>query len=192
MHEARKYALRLSQGLICQDVCHQPFESGLIHFLAALGVNPDTLRLRTAPEFSSLLGSLVYYVRVLTVEAFLPSEQRSEQGAAKTLALLQRRSCHLVDGSRSPMSVMLSLLSYAKFVLLRTPGSIAGSMWWSLDRQTFFLKGRPIELARFRTIAQDGVAEAAQVLWEQVLLVQKSRIRAGALWSSQRSRTMLP
>jgi hypothetical protein len=91
MHEARKYALRLSQGLICQDVCHQPFESGLIHFLAALGVNPDTLRLRTAPEYSSLLGSLVYYVRVLTVEAFLPSEQRSEQGAAKTLAQSNER-----------------------------------------------------------------------------------------------------
>ena len=88
MHEARKYALRLSHGLICQDVCHQPFESGLIHFLAALGVNPDMLRLRTAPEYSSLLGSLVYYVRVLIVEAFLPSKQRSEQGAAKTLALL--------------------------------------------------------------------------------------------------------
>jgi hypothetical protein len=29
--EARKYALRLSQELICQDVCHQPFESGLVH-----------------------------------------------------------------------------------------------------------------------------------------------------------------
>jgi hypothetical protein len=30
--------LRLSQELICQDVCHQPFKSGLIHFLAALSV----------------------------------------------------------------------------------------------------------------------------------------------------------
>ena len=52
VQEVRKYVLRLSQELICQDVCHQPFESGLIHFLAALGINPDTLRLRTAPEFS--------------------------------------------------------------------------------------------------------------------------------------------
>jgi superfamily II DNA helicase RecQ len=60
-------------------------------------------------------------------------------------------------------------------VSLRTPGSIAGSMWWSLDRQTFFLKGRPIELARFRTMAQGVVAEAAQVLWEQVLWVLKEQ-----------------
>jgi superfamily II DNA helicase RecQ len=171
--EARKYVLRLSQALICQEVCHQPFKSGLVHFLAALGVNPDTMRLRTAPECSSLLGSLVYCVRVLVAEAYLPSKQRSEQGAAETRVLLQRRLCHLVDGSHSPMSVMLSLLAYAKFVSLRTLGSIAGSMWWSLDRQTFYLKGRPIELARFRTMAQSVVVEAAQVLWEQVLWMQK-------------------
>jgi hypothetical protein len=155
--------LRLTE-LICQDVCHRPFESSLIYFLAALGVNPDTLRLRTAPEYSSLLGSLVYCVRVLTTKAFLPSKQRGEQGAAETRSLLQRQSRYLVDGSHSLLSVMLSLLSYAKFVSLRTPGSIAGSMWWSLDRQTFFIKGRPVELPRFRTIAQSVVASAEQVL----------------------------
>ncbi|KAF2022951.1 hypothetical protein EK21DRAFT_16170, partial [Setomelanomma holmii] len=124
----------------------QPFKSGLLHFVAALAVNLDTLRLRTAPEFSSLLGSLVYCVRVLVAEAFLPSKQRGKQGVAETCALLLQRSRHLVDGSHSPMSVMLSLLAYAKFVSLRTPGSIAGSMWWSLDWQTFFIKGCPIEL----------------------------------------------
>jgi hypothetical protein len=176
--EARKYVLRLSQELICQDVCHQPFESDLIHFLAALGVNPDALRLRTAPEYSSLLGSLVYCVRVLVVEAFLPSKQRGEQGAAETRLLLQRQSHHLVDGSHSPMSVMLSLLSYAKFVSLQMPGSIAGSMWWSLDRQTFFIKGRPVELARFCTMAQNVVAEARQVLWEQLLWMQKEEMNS--------------
>jgi hypothetical protein len=79
---------------------------------------------------------------VLTAKTFLPYKQRDEQGAAETRALLQQRSRYLVDGSHSPMSVMLSLLSYAKYISLRTPSSIAGSMWWSLDRQTFFIKGR--------------------------------------------------
>ncbi|KAF1829003.1 hypothetical protein BDW02DRAFT_472354, partial [Decorospora gaudefroyi] len=144
--DRRKYVLRLSQELICQDVYHQPFESGLVHFLAALGINPDTLRLRTAPQYSSQLGSLVYCIRVLMAEAFLPYKRRGEQGAAETLVLLQKRSRYLVDGSHSSMSVMLSLLSYAKFISLRTPSSIAGSMWWSLDWQTFFIKGRLVEL----------------------------------------------
>jgi hypothetical protein len=73
------------------------------------------------------------------------------------------------------MSVMLSLLLYAKYISLRTPSSIAGSMWWLLDQQTFFIKGRPVELARFRSMAQGVVAEAAQVLWEQVLLLRSKR-----------------
>jgi hypothetical protein len=167
--EARKYVLWLTKELICQDVCHWPFQSGLIHFLAALGVNPDMLWLRTAAEYSTLLSSLVYCVRVLTPNAFLSSEQCSEQGAAETRLLLQLRSCHLLDGFYSPMSVMLSLLSYVKVVSLRTPGSIAGSMWWSLDRQTFFIKDHPVEPARFRTMAQSVVTEARQVLWEQLL-----------------------
>jgi hypothetical protein len=127
----------------------------------------------------------VYYVRVLTAEAFLPSEQRDEQGAAETRALLQQQSCYLVDGSHSPMSVMLSLLSYTKYISLSTPSSIAGSMWWLLDRQTFFIKGRPVELARFRSMAQGVVAEAAQVLWEQVLWVQKEKKKENARLSAE-------
>jgi hypothetical protein len=171
--EARKYVLFLSEELIYQDVCHKPFESGLIHFLAVLGINPDTLRLRTAPGYSSLLGLLVYCMRVLAAEAFLPSEHRDNQGEVETCSLLQQRSRTLVDGSHSPMSVMLSVLSYAKFVSLRTPGSIAGSMRWSLYQQTLFIKGRPVELARFRTMEQSVAASAEQVLWEQLLRMQK-------------------
>jgi hypothetical protein len=41
VREACKYVMFLSEELICQDVCHKPFESGLIHFLAVLGINPD-------------------------------------------------------------------------------------------------------------------------------------------------------
>jgi hypothetical protein len=89
--------------------------------------------------------------------------------------LLQLRSCHLLDGSYSPMSVMLSLLLYVKVVSLGTPGSIAGSMWWSLDHQTFFIKGCLVEPARFRTMAQSIVTEARQVLWEQLLWMQEEK-----------------
>ncbi|KAF1922123.1 uncharacterized protein M421DRAFT_48962, partial [Didymella exigua CBS 183.55] len=139
----RTYVLRLSQQLICHKLHHRPFSSGLVHFLAALGINPETNRLCTAPEYSPMLSSLVYCVRALAVETFLPASQREAQGAAETQSFLQQRASYLVDGSYSPMSIMLSLLLYAKFIALRTPGAIAGSMWWSLDRQTFFIKGRP-------------------------------------------------
>jgi hypothetical protein len=81
--------LFLSEELICQDVCYKPFKSGLIHFLAVLSINLDTLRLRTALEYSSLLSSLVYCIRVLAAKAFLPSKHRDNQGEVETCSLLQ-------------------------------------------------------------------------------------------------------
>lgn len=73
----RTYVLRLSQALICQQVYHQPFHSSLIHFLAALGVYAETSRLRTAAQFSSTLSSLIYCVRVLSIELCLPASGRA-------------------------------------------------------------------------------------------------------------------
>jgi hypothetical protein len=69
------------------------------------------------------------------------------------------------------MSTMLSLLAYSKFIALRTPGSSAGSMWWLVDRQTFYIKGWPIELQRFRELAQGVVAKVERVLWEELLWI---------------------
>jgi hypothetical protein len=126
--EEQSVVLCLSQSLICQDIYHQPFHSGLIHFLAALAINPDINRLRDAPQFASLLSSIIYYIRVLTTESYLPSTLRAEQGAAKTIALLQQRARYLINGSHSPMSVIISLLTYAKHISLYTPSSIAGSI----------------------------------------------------------------
>jgi hypothetical protein len=77
------------------------------------------------------------------------------------------------------MSVMLSLL-YANFKSLHTPGSIAGSLWWSLDRQTFFMKCHPIELARFRMMAQGAVAEAVQVLGRHLPALRAASARDAA------------
>jgi hypothetical protein len=69
----RTYVLRLSQQLICYKLHHRPFSSGLVHFLAALGINPEMNRLCTAPEYSPMLGALVYCVRALAAEMFLPA-----------------------------------------------------------------------------------------------------------------------
>ncbi|EUC27744.1 hypothetical protein COCCADRAFT_70950, partial [Bipolaris zeicola 26-R-13] len=140
--QQRTYIRLLSQALICQKVYHQPFDSPVIHFLATLGIYPETSRLRDAPEFSTLLSSLIYCVRALTIEIFLPVDKRAEQGAAETGSFLEQRASYLVDGSYSPMSTMLSLLVYAKFIALRTPSSSASRMWWLVDRQTFYIKGQ--------------------------------------------------
>jgi hypothetical protein len=105
----------------------------------------------------------------LTVEASLPSEQRAEQHAAQTAALLQQRARYLVDGSQSPMGVIVSLLAYAKRISQTTPGRTAGTAWWSPDRQTFCFQSHAVHLKRFSAMAQTVVAKAEAILWTELL-----------------------
>jgi hypothetical protein len=55
------------------------FCSGLVHFLAVLGIDSDTNRLRTAKNYLYMLASVVYCMRVLSVEHLLPSASRDKQ-----------------------------------------------------------------------------------------------------------------
>jgi len=56
----------------------KPFSSGLVHFLAVLGINTDTNRLRTAKNYLYILAGVVYCMRVLSVKKLLPSVYRDE------------------------------------------------------------------------------------------------------------------
>ena len=55
------------------------FGNGLLHFLAVLGIDASTHRLRAAKHYSYMLAGVVYCMRVLCVEQLLPSAHRSEQ-----------------------------------------------------------------------------------------------------------------
>jgi hypothetical protein len=108
----RTYVLRLFQQLICHKVHYRPFSSGLVHFLAALGINPETNRLRTAPEYSCMLGSLVYCVQGLAVEMFLPASQQEAQGRRLCFHLLLTRASTYSSASRGAPRDISSTLSY--------------------------------------------------------------------------------
>jgi len=65
--------LQLSASFIFQSVGKDPFDSGLVHFLAVLGIDEDLKRLQTANDFSFMLAGMVYCVQVLAIETLLPS-----------------------------------------------------------------------------------------------------------------------
>ena len=54
-------------------------DSGLLHFLAVLGIDANTHCLCTAKNYSYMLAGVVYCMRVLSVEQLLPSAHRNEQ-----------------------------------------------------------------------------------------------------------------
>ncbi|KAL1640737.1 hypothetical protein SLS61_010232, partial [Didymella pomorum] len=138
--------------------------TGLIQFLAVLGYDAGTDRLRTAKNYSYILAGMVYCVRVIAVEALLPGSQRSSQSEQDRDRFVEMRQKYLADGSFSPMSEMISMLAYGKHIGLSAGNS--GNAHWSLDKSTFYLNSRPIAISRFRKMAQDLLAKAEQMLRE--------------------------
>ena len=138
--------------------------TGLVQFLAVLGIDPDMVRLRAAKNYSYMLAGVVYCTRVIAAETLLPGSQRSTQTEQDLDHFVEMRHKYLADGTFTPMSAMLSLLAYGKFIGLTAGNS--GNAYWSEDKQTFYLNGRPIVISHFCKMAQDLVAEMSEMLWE--------------------------
>ena len=130
--------LQYCKAFVFQRIWGSPFESGLVHFIAVLGIDDDQARLRQAHNFSYMLAGLVYDVRVLAAEVLLPVGGRSDQGEAAVRGFLEQRRDFLVDGCYAPMSQMLSLLAYGKHLALNHGN--AGMVDWP-DEETMTLRG---------------------------------------------------
>ena len=134
--------------LIFHHVRGDVFQSALLHFLAVLGIDDETGRLRQANDFSYMLAGVVYCMRVLAVEIILPSAERDQQGHEDDKKFRKMRDKYLADGSFSVMSKMLSLLAYGKNLALNHGN--AGSVLWSKDGKVMSIQGKSIVIARFR------------------------------------------
>jgi hypothetical protein len=143
---------------------NKALSSGSVQFLAVLGIDAETKRLRRAKNYSYMLARMVYCVRVLGVEKLLPAAGRDEQGDDDRDRFLDMRKKYLADGSYSPMSEMISLLAYSKHAALNEGN--AGNAYWSADKKIFYLHGRPIVVESFRKMAQSMETEQFwQLCW---------------------------
>ncbi|KAH6611643.1 hypothetical protein C7974DRAFT_370735 [Boeremia exigua] len=117
--------------------------AGLVQFLAVLGIDTKTKRLRTAKNYLYMLAGMVYCIWVVGVEKLLPAAGRDEQIEEARDRFLEMRKKYLANGSYSPTSEMISLLAYSKHAALNKGN--AGNAYWSLDKKIFYLNGRPIQ-----------------------------------------------
>lgn len=115
--------LRLFESFIFEMVGDRPFGSGLMHFLAVLGIDADMGRLRVANAYSPIFAGVAYCIRVIGAEALLPLTRREEQGDAKRDEFGCKRRDFLADGSYSSMSTVLSLFVYGKHIAMSTGSS---------------------------------------------------------------------
>ena len=102
----------------------------------------------------------------------LPAAERRE--SPDTLPRLERfqryRRQYLADGTGTPMSEMINLLAYGKYIALNT--SNAGSVTWSRDKVTIFFHGLAIPLSAFRAMIHDSIRRTEDLLWKDLMLVR--------------------
>jgi len=106
--------LEFFRHVLFQHVRVNVFKSPLLHFLAVLGIDEDTYRLREGNDFSFMLAGMVYCCRVLGVKIILPTKFRRGETAEDDERFLELRLKHLADGSFSPIAEMISLLAYSR------------------------------------------------------------------------------
>jgi hypothetical protein len=170
--------LRFYESLIFQHVRGDVFKSPVLHFLAVLGIDEETRRLRQANDFSYMLAGVVYCMRVIAVEVILPSEEREDQGDEDDERFKQVRDGFLADGTYSVMSKALSILAYGKSIAMNH--SNAGSISWSDDRTRMDYKGRTIDTTRFGGMVRGAIGEAEDMLWRDLM------------WSTREQRFEIP
>jgi hypothetical protein len=153
-----KALLDFYESLIFQRVRGDTFKSTILHFLAVLGIDEETRRLRQANDFSYILAGVVYCMRVIAVKVILPSEEREDQSDKDDKRFKRTRDDFLADSTYSVISKALSILAYSKSIAINH--SNTGSISWSLDRTEMSYKGRPIDVARFVRMVQSVVEEA--------------------------------
>jgi superfamily II DNA helicase RecQ len=165
------------RSFIFHRVGGQQFQSGLIHFLAVLGIDEQNNRLRRATDYSYILAGVVYDVRVLGAEILLPSAERAQQenDLGSREQFLRQRSRFLADGTGTPMSIMISLLAYGKYVAMNTGNT--GSVSWSRDKQTLYFRGQLIELSSFRQMIHGAIQATEDMFWRELLWVQRTSER---------------
>jgi len=112
-----------------------------------------------------MLAGMVYCVRALAVESLLSCTEREEQGDSERMGFLNKRKQFLADGSFSPMSMMISLLAYGKAIALNHNNP--GSVFWSKDKKTVYLHGRPIVIERFQRMVRNAITEAERMLLQE-------------------------
>jgi superfamily II DNA helicase RecQ len=159
--------LRLSASFVFESVGDEPFSSGLIHFLAVLGIDAEMGRLLAATEFSYIPAVFMYCIRLIAVETLLPAARRDEQGDAERNEFLEARQQFLVDGSYTAAGTILSVLAYGKHIAKNTGKT--GNTLWSADGKTLYMHGRPIVVSQFKAMVQDAVAEAEDLLWRELM-----------------------
>ena len=138
------------------------YSSGLIHFLAMLGIDPKIRQFRTAKNYLYMLAGVVYCTQVLRAAKLLPAVQNSSETNDNYENFLEIRCKYLANRSLSLISEIINLLAYSKHIAHNQGNT--GNAYESEDKKIFYLNRQPISIARFCKIAQSSIEDVSKQL----------------------------
>ena len=141
---------RFFSQFIFHKVGGDKFYSALIHFMAVLGIDEENCRLKELINFSYILAGLTQDMRVLGTKLLLLAAkwERQLNEPSQAERFLEQRQEYLSNGGGTPMSELINLLAYRKYVVLNS--SNVAMITWSCNKDTIFYKGIIITLSSFR------------------------------------------
>ncbi|KAI9763633.1 MAG: hypothetical protein M1840_000347 [Geoglossum simile] len=179
----------------CLQVLQHRFQTGAVHenplifFTAVLGIDEKTMTLRSPQFYTRFLAGLVWVNKLLLLEYALPSKAwpnlklpARDEYPDFGIRLAEVRGMHLVDGSYSPQSEILSLLAYGQFVAKQTGGRTVLS--WTIDRQTVSIYGNPISMDRYRKFPITLIAKATHLLYEVLMFGKQPTVNLECIQDS--------
>ncbi len=180
---------------LCINIVQHRFRTGNVHesplifFTAILGIDENRSQLRRPETYTYYLSPLVWVNRLLLLEYALPLRPWELNGWPARDAyddygarLKEIRAAHLVDGSFSPQSEILSLLAYGKKVTKAQGGR--PMIIWSKDGQTMHFRGSPITMDGFRGCIRAVLSEAETLLTERLMFGDRTTVDLDAIIDS--------
>jgi hypothetical protein len=143
------------------------FESVVVRFFAAKGINEDKKILKEAYDFTPTLSAFIKVAQMLVIQR---SVQAAEDGEIEYPGDLldEMRDRFLLHGTHSPFNWALRLRAYGKKV--RNSTTSLGYIYWSEDNEKLFYKDLELTMGGFREFIRIQVDKAQRQLRDLLLV----------------------
>jgi len=163
--ELASAVMRLAMAVIMQDISRMDiYGSPLMHFLAVMGVDTMSGKLRPSFYYTPVLAGVLWINRLIMLEVAVPVEAwpninltpRDDINSVRD-HIHQLRRDYLCEGSFSPTSSILSQLAMGKsFNKMHASNP---NIHWNEDETTVYYQGRGVYVPKVRTMCQELTKE---------------------------------
>ena len=188
--------MKLCGLVIMQDLsAAKLYDFPLMHYLAVRAIDKKAEGLRGPIQYTNILASVLWMVRLLPLELAIPSRPWPELGisgkgelASVRASVKAFRLAHLVEGLFSPAYSILTQLAKSQKdnAVHYSPANIQ----WSQNKQAIYFVGRPVELPKIRPICNALLKELRKILLtlafeEELLTIKLGQVVDSTAWSQQ-------